>query len=109
MPSIDNAWASAPSDASWGVVSKLKPPSRRLLILACSRCKRPDRGLLLAVERYDGPAFRVLRRFLREGQSEAPDVRVLSAEHGLISHDLPIANYDKIMTSSRAHEFSWSV
>jgi hypothetical protein len=37
-----------------------------MLILACSRRKRPDEGLLPAIERYDGPAFRVLRRFLRE-------------------------------------------
>jgi hypothetical protein len=37
-----------------------------MLILACSRRKRPDEGLLPAIERYDGPAFRVLRHFLRE-------------------------------------------
>src|SRR5215211_1977040 len=76
----------------------------RSLILACSRRKRTDEGLLPAVDRYDGPAFRVLRRFLREGSSEVPDIRVLSAEHGLIPHDLPIANYDRIMTDSRARE-----
>ena len=38
----------------------------RMLILACSRRKRPDEGLLPAIERYDGPALRVVRRFLRE-------------------------------------------
>ena len=37
-----------------------------MLILACSRRKRPDEGLLPAIERYDGPTFCVLRRFLRE-------------------------------------------
>lgn len=76
----------------------------RMLILACSRRKRPDEDLLPAVERYDGPAFRVLRRFLREGQSEVPDVRILSAEHGLIPHDLPIAAYDRKMSLARARE-----
>jgi hypothetical protein len=40
--------------------------TRRMLILACSRRKRPDEGLLPAIERYDGPAFRMVRRFLRE-------------------------------------------
>jgi hypothetical protein len=75
-----------------------------MLILACSQRKRPDEGLLPAVERYDGPAFRVLWRFLREGISEPPDVLILSAEHGLISHDLPIAAYDRKMTPARARE-----
>jgi hypothetical protein len=81
-----------------------EPPASRLLILSCSRRKHSDQNFLPAVERYDGPAFRVLRRFLREGPSEAPDVRILSAEHGLIPHDLPIAAYDRVMTSTRARE-----
>lgn len=85
-------------------MSKPKPPARRLLILSCSRRKRPDEDPLPAVERYDGPAFRVLRRFLREGQSEVPDVRILSAEHGLIPHDLPIAAYDRKMSLARARQ-----
>lgn len=76
----------------------------RMLILACSRRKRPDGGPLPAIERYDGPAFRVLRRFLRERPAEAPNVLILSAEHGLISHDLPIAAYDREMTPARASE-----
>jgi uncharacterized protein DUF6884 len=76
----------------------------RLLILSCSQRKRPDEQLLPALERYDGPAFRVLRRFLREKPSEAPDVLILSAEHGLISQDTPIAVYDRKMTPARAHE-----
>lgn len=75
-----------------------------MLILACSRRKRPEEGLLPAVERYDGPAFRVLRRFVRERPSEAPDVLILSAKHGLISHDLPIGAYDRKMTPVRALE-----
>src|SRR5205085_2623605 len=31
----------------------------RLLLLACSRCKRPDQHPLPAIDRYDGPAYRV--------------------------------------------------
>ncbi len=76
----------------------------RMLILACSRRKLPDEGLLPAIERYDGPAFRVLRRLLREKPSKAPYVLVLSAEHGLIPHDRPIAVYDREMTPARARE-----
>jgi hypothetical protein len=73
-----------------------------MLILACSRRKRSDEELLPAVERYDGPAFRVLRRFVRERSSEAPEILILSAEHGLIPHDLPIPNYNRTMTRARA-------
>lgn len=77
---------------------------RRLLILSCSQRKRPDEGLLPAVKRYDGPAFRILRRFLSENPSRAPDILILSAEHGLIPHDLPITLYDRKMTPARARE-----
>lgn len=80
------------------------PSGRRLLILACSQRKRPNKGLLPALERYDGPAFRIIRRFLRESPSKVPDVLILSAEHGLIPHDLPIATYDRKMTPTRARE-----
>lgn len=78
--------------------------SRRLLILACSQRKRPDPGLLPAIERYDGPSFRVLRKFQREFPTGAGklDVYVLSAEYGLISADKPIADYDRKMTLGRA-------
>jgi hypothetical protein len=75
-----------------------------MLILACSRRKRSDKALLPAIERYDGPAFRVLRRFLREGSANAPNVLILSAEYGLIAHNLHIPAYDRVMTPARARE-----
>jgi hypothetical protein len=77
---------------------------RRLLILSCSLRKRPAPGLLPAVERYDGPAFRVLRRYLRTGPRSAPAVYVLSAELGLIPGEERIPWYDRRMTPERAAE-----
>jgi hypothetical protein len=77
-------------------------PVHRLLILSCSQRKRPNPELLPAIERYDGPAFRVLRRFLREKPSERVDVSILSAKFGLVPHDLPIPDYDMRMTPARA-------
>ena len=74
---------------------------KRVLIIACSRRKRTKRGLLPAIERYDGPAFRLLRRFLRQSKS-APTILILSAKYGLIELDQPITNYDERMTSQRA-------
>ena len=81
-------------------------PNRRLLILSCSQRKRSKPGLVPAVERYDGPAFRVLRRFLREQPDDSKhlDVFILSAAHGLISAERLIAEYNQVMTSQRAAE-----
>ena len=79
---------------------------RRLLILSCSQRKRTSSGLLPAIERYNGPVFFVLRRFLRERPNEANllDVYILSAAKGLIPADQPIENYDRIMNRLRADE-----
>jgi hypothetical protein len=76
----------------------------RLLILACSQKKNPTPGALPAVVRYDGPAFRVLRRFLRECPGERLTVLILSAEHGLIESGRPILSYDRRMSPGRARE-----
>ena len=73
----------------------------RLLILSCSQKKRSNPGSIPALERYDGPAFRVMNKFIRVCSSEAqlPDIYILSAKFGLISADKPIPYYDRRMTS----------
>lgn len=82
-----------------------------LLILACSATKRPDAGLLPAIDRYDGPAYRVLRRALREraGLGAALTIRILSAEFGLITDTTEIPDYNRRMTRGRARELYLSV
>ena len=79
---------------------------RRLLILSCSqrKCTSPD--LLPAIERYNGPFYFVLRRFLRECPRQASllDVHILSAAYGLIPGDFPTPWYDRKMDMSRAVE-----
>ena len=79
---------------------------QRLLILSCSQKKKSTQGLLPALERYDGPAFAVMNKFIRVYSSEVqlPDVYILSAKFGLISADKPIPDYDHLMTSQRAQE-----
>jgi hypothetical protein len=74
--------------------------------MACSKAKSTNPNLLPAIERYDGPYFRVLRRFFREVPSGKDDIKVLvlSARYGLISGECPIPNYDHIMTTARAVE-----
>jgi hypothetical protein len=79
---------------------------KRYLLMACSKAKLPSPGPLPAIERYDGPYFRVLRRFLRERPSAKDELKVLilSAEFGLIPSDQAIPNYDRRMTIDRANE-----
>jgi hypothetical protein len=62
-----------------------KPERRYLLILGCSQRKRPDSGLLPAIERYDGVNFRILQKAKREEYlPENLDILILSAKYGLI-------------------------
>lgn len=79
---------------------------RRLLILSCSQRKHETKKPLPAIERYNGPSFFVLRRFLREcpRQARQLDVYILSAAYGLIPGDFPTAWYDRKMDLSRAIE-----
>src|SRR3954451_6313263 len=78
--------------------------ARRFLVLSCTRRKRTDGGLLRAVDRYDGPTFRVLRRYLAAEPSSPPVIFILSSEHGLIDSEHQIAYYDRAMTLERADQ-----
>jgi hypothetical protein len=77
---------------------------KRLLILSCSARKRADRACMPAIERYDGPAFQVLRKFLRScpDRAHALHTLILSAEFGLMQADHPTPYYDRRMTHQRA-------
>jgi hypothetical protein len=76
----------------------------RLLILACSQRKNPAKGVLPAIERYDGPAFRVLRKYLREEGGEALSILILSAKYGLIPADREIPDYDCRLSKASAEQ-----
>lgn len=75
-----------------------------LLILGCSATKRADAGMLPAIDRYDGPMYRVLRKALRErdGLTERLKICVISANYGLVAADTPIPAYDWRMSWSQA-------
>lgn len=83
------------------------PPQPRLLLLACSRRKLPGAEPIPAIERYDGPAFRLVRRYLaanKPNRYPQTDIRILSARFGLIPATQPIPEYDERMTARRAAE-----
>ena len=76
---------------------------KRLLILGCANRKRDSGGLLPALDRYDGPAYRVIRNFLRDYQwPEDVSIAVLSAEYGLFGILKGIRQYDKRMDLAAA-------
>ena len=74
---------------------------RALVLVGCSRRKVVTPGLLPAIERYDGPVFRLLRRFLRTS-GRPISIQILSAAFGLIPADHPLPWYDCRMTAERA-------
>lgn len=55
-----------------------------------------------AIQRYDGPLFRVIRRYLREPIAQPPMTWIVSGEFGLIRADNPIVDYDQRLTADRA-------
>ena len=76
----------------------------RLLIIACSERKDCAAGLLPAIDRYDGPAFRVLRKYLREHAARAPSILILSAKYGLIQADRKIPVYECRLSATAAYK-----
>lgn len=81
-----------------------KRSPNRLLLISCSKRKRAGDELMPAIDRYDGPAFYVLRRYLRETDDRQLRVYILSAEFGIIYARKQIPCYDRLMTRSRARE-----
>jgi hypothetical protein len=74
----------------------------RLLLLSCSQRKRCDAGMLPAIERYDGPTFRLLRRYLMQDSALPIEIKILSAEYGLISTDYSLPYYDRRITKEQS-------
>ena len=78
----------------------------RLLIVSCSEAKKPDIRSMEAIERYDGPTFRLLRKARSAGLLADVRVMILSAKYGLIPEYWMIDDYDQRMTPARAAELA---
>ena len=78
-----------------------KNQKRKLLILSCSNKKRE--GLYKAIELYDGPAYRIIRNYLKYQNNI--DIKILSAKYGLIDPDLVIPTYNQKMTKEKVLEY----
>jgi hypothetical protein len=77
----------------------------RLLIVGCSERKNAFSAEVPAIDLYDGPFFRTLRKARAEGVLDRrTEVFVLSAKYGLISSRAKIETYDQRMTAITAIE-----
>lgn len=78
-----------------------------LLILGCSAKKRKFPGRVPAFEIYDGPNFRVLRKYLREnGWPPGLMVKIISAKYGVIDATKPIKTYDRRLDKEAAKKLN---
>lgn len=68
----------------------------RIVITACSRRKTTCDDNIPAIERYDGPSFRLLRKYLRHSEHNV-DIYILSAKFGLISYLTEIPFYEQAL------------
>ena len=79
---------------------------KNLLLISCSQTKRQDAKLMPAVERYDGPVYRCLRKLIRDELYPEDEIGclIISAKYGLITAQDYVEYYDQRMTPSRAVE-----
>ncbi|WP_182883923.1 DUF6884 domain-containing protein [Microbispora sp. H10949] len=75
-----------------------------LVILGCSRRKRNTAVPVPALDLYEGGCVPQLRRRVGHIPELRHQVRILSAEHGLIDADRPLLPYDRVLTPARAVE-----
>jgi hypothetical protein len=76
--------------------------NRNLLVLGCSQAKTGPRGALPAIERYDGPSFRMVRKLFFDGLHLDVDLMILSGKFGLLQPGASVPMYDyRIPASAR--------
>ena len=74
-----------------------------LLIISCSQRKIQSPETLAAIDRYDGPTYRTLRKLRDAGyMPQNLDILIISAKYGLLPCQQPADNYDQKMTPERA-------
>ncbi len=78
---------------------------KRIVIISCSQRKKTDENILPAIERYDGPNFRLLRKYLSLSTDKL-DVYVLSAKFGLLSYTTEIPFYEQKLSNQQFHELT---
>jgi len=72
---------------------------RKLLVISCSKTKKRIYNSP-AIEVYDGPYYRVLRK----SNNQNVDILIISAKYGAIDSNQTISYYDLKMNKERAFE-----
>lgn len=80
------------------------PVLSRMVIVGCSARKAVTPGPLAALELYEGGCVPPLRARLGGQPQLRARVRILSAEHGLVTADTPLHTYDRPLDPGRAAE-----
>ncbi len=81
--------------------------AKKLLVLSCSQSKTPHDQQLPALEVYNGPYYKVLRKFLREYEwPSGLSISTLSAKHGLFGVIKDIEHYDQRMDECTANQWA---
>jgi len=76
-----------------------------LLVLSCSDRKRHGLGRCRAIDLYDGPYYRTIRKLTREGRLPTTlDIYIVSGKYGLIRADEMIEEYDRTIDLSVVEE-----
>ena len=87
-----------------------------VLIISCSERKIESPGEMPAIDRYDGPTYRCLRKFRdtdkfpnNHGFPYNLRILILSAKYNLIFPETHIEDYDEKMTLERAKDIAVDV
>ncbi|WP_162265516.1 peroxide stress protein YaaA [Haloprofundus marisrubri] len=76
-----------------------------LLLQSCSDSKQEVAKRLPALNLYSGYFYKIIKKAIRENDLRADmDLRILSAEHGLLHPDTEILHYDRKMDTERAKQ-----
>lgn len=79
-----------------------------MLLISCSQTKRPL-NRTKAIELYDGPYYRVIRKLRREDNYPSEtELFIVSARYGVIHENDEIDFYDLKMNADRAQELRTS-
>src|SRR5205085_66192 len=74
--------------------------SGSLIIIGCSQRKKKTSRSVPAIDRYDGPIFQVLRKYIREKPEIQSGAYILSGRFGLIDAEFPTPRYSHRLTSA---------
>jgi len=81
-----------------------------LLVQSCSDSKKSVSEPVPAFDLYSGYYYRIIKKARREGEyDDNIDIRILSAEHGLLNPEDEIVTYDKEMDAHRADKLKTAV